>query len=81
MFLSDLPLTNEHSSTENLLGPPQSSASSLSIRATATSFGAGLAMWDLCSWNPFLVSSKVSQGDQERQLCDIWKEQVQCGSL
>lgn len=81
MFLSDLPLTNEHSSTENLLGPPQSYASSPSVRATAASFGVGLAMWDLCSWNTFLVSSKVSQGDQERKLCDIWKEQVQCGSL
>lgn len=75
MFLSDLPLTNEHSSTENLWGPPQSYASSPSVRATAASFGVGLAMWDLCSWNTFLVSSKVSQGDQERKLCDIWKEQ------
>lgn len=71
MFLSDLSLTNEHFSTENLLGPPQSSASSPSFRATVASFGASLAVWDLCSWNSFLMSSKVGQRDQERKLCDI----------
>lgn len=81
MFLSGLPLTNEHSSNENLLGPPQSSSSSPSVRATAASSGASLAMWDLCSWNSFLMSSEVGQRDQERKLCDIWKEKVQFGSL
>lgn len=65
MFLHDLPLTNEHSRTKNSLGGPQSSASPQSVRATAASFGASLAMWDLCSWNSFLVSSKVRENRGE----------------